>query len=104
VKSYPKPQRIKSESYRRYVASFPCFACGVEGFSQAAHPNGAGGATKASDLEVFPLCCTRPGVVGCHAEFDQCIGMTWEDRDTLTTQYVRRMQDIARAAGRWEFA
>lgn len=27
--SFPKPVRFKSESYRRYVASFPCMGCGI---------------------------------------------------------------------------
>jgi hypothetical protein len=102
VKSYPKPKRIKSESYRRWVASRPCICCGIEGFSQAAHPNGGGMGTKHSDLECFAMCATRPGELGCHAEFDQLIGVTLIGRRILERQYVKQTQDMARAAGRPE--
>lgn len=68
----PKNTPAKDERYRRLVASLPCIRCGVQGFSQAAHPNaGKGMGTKASDYECFPLCCDRPGVRGCHSVFDQ---------------------------------
>ena len=100
----PKPRRIKSESYRRWVATHACFDCGIEGYSQAAHPNGAGGATKASDLECFPLCCTRPGILGCHAVHDRLIGITLTERREREAAYVARMQSVARAAGRPEIA
>lgn len=59
--------------------------------------------TKASDLDTFPLCCTRPGHMGCHMIFDLCVDMTKAQRRELTTVYVERMQRIARAAGRKEF-
>ena len=101
---YPKPRRFKSESYRRYVASKPCFGCGIEGYSQCAHANGAGMGTKASDLDTFPLCSTRPGHMGCHMQFDLCIDMTKQQRRELTAEYVERMQGIAKADGRPEFA
>ena len=93
----PKPYRNKS--YRRYVASQPCFGCGAEGYSQCAHANGGGMGTKASDADTFPLCCTRPGVLGCHAEFDQCIGMTKQGRRDLTLDYVAKMQRRAALDG-----
>jgi hypothetical protein len=99
----PKPVRYENESYRRFVAGHACFACGVPKLSQCAHANGGGGATKASDLETFPLCSTRPGEVGCHYRFDQCIGMTKAQRRVLTVEYVQRMQSIAMEAGRPEF-
>ena len=99
----PKPRRVKNESYRQFVAGQPCFSCGVWGLSQACHPNGAGMGTKASDLECFPLCCTRQGIEGCHFRFDQCIGMTRMLRKELEAGYIARMQAIARAAGRPEF-
>jgi hypothetical protein len=94
---------VRSEAYRRYVASHPCFACGIEGWSQCAHANGSGMGTKASDLETFPLCCTRPGHMGCHMQFDLCIDMTKAQRRELTVQYVERMQAVAKADGRREF-
>ena len=60
--------------------------------------------TKTSDLETFPLCCARPGKIGCHTDFDSCLGMTKAKRRELTTAYVDRMQALARSAGRKEFA
>lgn len=98
-----KPTRYQNEAYRRYVASKPCFGCGIEGYSQCAHANGGGMGTKASDLDTFPLCCSRPGMLGCHMQFDLCIDMTKAERRELTIKYVERMHAIARADGRPEF-
>lgn len=72
-RAMPKaPRPVRSEKYRRRVAALPCFQCGIQGFSQAAHPNhGKARGRKQSDLECFPLCCTRPGEPGCHYRFDQ---------------------------------
>lgn len=68
----PKDDPVRSEAYRRAVASLPCVICGVSGFSQAAHGSeGKGMAIKACDLTLFPSCCDRPGVRGCHAKLDQ---------------------------------
>jgi hypothetical protein len=68
----PKRQRVRDEPYRRFVATLPCSHCQVEGYSQAAHPNtGKAKGRKADDTLCFPLCCDRPGVVGCHTLFDQ---------------------------------
>lgn len=72
--SYPKLKPYRNEAYRRKVAALPCVNCGIEGFSQCAHANGhlfgKAGARKADDRHTFPLCSTRPGVVGCHDLFD----------------------------------
>lgn len=66
------PEPLRDESYRRWVASLPCFACGIQGYSQCAHPNsGKAKGRKNSDEGCFPLCCDRPGVKGCHSRFDQ---------------------------------
>ena len=94
---------FRSEAYRRYVASKDCFGCGISGYSQCAHENGGGMGTKASDLETFPLCCTRPTHIGCHMAFDLCIDMSRAERRELTVQYVERMQAIAKSEGRREF-
>ena len=32
-----KAAPVRSEAYRRAVASLPCIACGIQGYSQAAH-------------------------------------------------------------------
>jgi hypothetical protein len=68
----PKRALVRDERYRRLVASLPCILCGVEGRSQAAHPNvGKAKGAKADDLLCFPLCADQPGTLGCHARFDQ---------------------------------
>jgi hypothetical protein len=66
----PKAEIERDAAYRRLVASLPCIHCGVQGYSQAAHGPAAGKAMKCSDRILFPLCCDRPGVVGCHQLFD----------------------------------
>lgn len=100
---FPKPKRVKNRAYRLWVAGHQCLCCGIEGHSQAAHPNGAGMGTKHSDLDVFPLCSTRPGHQGCHFMHDQCIDMSSQQRRELEAVYTATMQSIARAAGRPEF-
>lgn len=63
----PKTDYVRSEPYRRLVASLPCWRCGVVGYSQAAHADeGKGERIKACDLTCYPLCGPRMGVPGCH--------------------------------------
>ena len=77
VVQVPKDAPVRSEAYRRAVASLPCAICGVPGYSQCAHSNsGKGAGIKASDLDSFPLCTVHPVadgrlVQGCHERFDQ---------------------------------
>ena len=71
VVASPKENAVRSEPYRRLVAALSCCACGVEDYSQAAHPPPTGKGRKEDDRECFPLCCDRPLVVGCHFKFDQ---------------------------------
>ena len=67
-----KDNPVRSEAYRRAVASLPCAICGVYGYSQAAHANtGKGMGMKACDMTCFPACGPRPGFQGCHAALDQ---------------------------------
>jgi hypothetical protein len=100
----PKAKPVRSESYRRFVASFPCFGCGIEGYSQCAHANyGRGLGQKACDLQTFPLCAARPGHQGCHILHDQLIDIDRTTRRELEVGYVERMQAIARQHGRHEF-
>ena len=84
-----KREPIRDEAYRRWVASMPCIRCGVPGLSQAAHPNqGRGLGQKADDDLCFPLCSSRPGVVGCHEIHDQLRGMTLEERRQRELDYI----------------
>lgn len=67
-----KENPVRSEAYRRAVASLPCAACGIYGYSQHAHGNeGKGLSLKTDDRTGVPLCCARPGEEGCHTKFDQ---------------------------------
>ncbi len=67
----PKAAPVRSEAYRRAVAALPCIACGIQGYSQAAHLPPEAKGMKQSDLLTFPLCCTRGGIAGCHQDYDQ---------------------------------
>ena len=94
----PKLEPLRSEQYRRYVASFPCFHCGLAGSSQCAHANkGKGMGMKVCDRRTFPLCFP------CHSDLDNSRGMTREQRRDLEDRLVERMQAQARADNRPEF-
>lgn len=100
---FPKSKPVRSEAYRRWVASTACRRCQVESYSQAAHPNhGRGLGQKADDLLCFALCCTRPGILGCHAEHDQLRGMTLPERRERENAYIISQQVEALEAGRPE--
>jgi len=89
---------LRSESYRRFVASHACFECGLAGSSQCAHANeGKGLAMKVTDLASFPLCFR------CHSDLDHTRGMTRQERREKEAKFVARMRAIAVAAGRKEF-
>ncbi len=79
---------VRSKKWRQYVASLPCVGCGIEGYSQAAHVRGLGLGIKASDHECVPLCCARPGVPGCHAEYDST--RTVPDKSRTETGFLLR--------------
>lgn len=65
----PKAAPVECEAYRRLVAARPCINCGLEGSSQAAHPNtGKAKGMKADDRLCFPLC--HVGGNSCHGRFD----------------------------------
>ena len=52
----PKAATVRSEAYRRAVASLPCINCGVPGHSQCAHSNsGKGAGIKAVRRELEPV-------------------------------------------------
>ncbi len=98
----PKAPPVRSERYRRLVALLPCKACGIAEHSQAAHGSaGKGMAIKASDLELFPLCCDRPGVRGCHALLDQGALYAKEARRLIETAWAADTRRQIHAMGLW---
>ena len=97
---YPKTRIVRSERYRRWVASLPCIACGVEGFSQAAHANhGKGMGMKTCDTHTFALCAPHWGLIGCHQQHDMCIDMSRDERREHEARYIAQTQALARVAG-----
>lgn len=92
----PKSRPVRSEAYRRLVASLPCIMCGKHGRSQAAHANsGRGLGQKSPDLDLFPLCADGPGEHGCHSRFDRLIDMTLERRRALEREYIAKTHEMA---------
>lgn len=94
-----EPGLLRSEQHRKNVAALPCAVCRIEKFSQAAHPNfDKGMAMKNCDSLTFPLCCDRPGVLGCHSQHDQGGIYTkqeraqkeWEHIDATRAQLIRQ--------------
>lgn len=66
-----KDAPVRSEAYRRAVASLPCIFCGRVGHSQHAHTNaGKAKGMKNDDRDAMPLCADEPGRIGCHRRFD----------------------------------
>jgi hypothetical protein len=97
-----KDKPVRSEAYRRAVASLPCAICGIEGYGQAAHPNfGKGMAMKASDVLCFCLCGPRPGEAGCHARFDQSGYMTKDERRAFEKLAATLTQKLIVSRGLW---
>lgn len=79
-----KSRPYRSEKHRRLIASMPCIACGLEGYTQAAHRNeGKGMGIKACDSQMMPLCFR------CHSDLDQGGKLDRETRRTLELAYVK---------------
>ena len=102
-----KDNPVRSQQYRRAVASLPCINCGVPGYSQCAHSNsGKGAGIKASDLDSFPLCTVHPGadgrlVQGCHENFDQGALFTKAVRRELEPVWAANTRRRVKAMGLW---
>jgi hypothetical protein len=98
----PKAETLEHEGYRRLVALLPCKNCGVGSYSQAAHPNtGKGMGAKTDDRLCFPLCCDRPGVRGCHPQFDQAALFPKHVRRALEPAWARDTQRQIISLGLW---
>ena len=97
-----KDNPVRSEAYRRAVASLPCAICGVYGYSQAAHANtGKGMGMKACDMTCFPACGPRPGFQGCHAALDQGALFLKAVRRELEPVWAADTQRRIHAMGLW---
>lgn len=102
-----KAAPVRSEAYRRAVASLPCINCKVPGYSQCAHSNsGKGAGIKASDLDSFPLCTVHLGadgglVQGCHERFDQGALFSKAVRRELEPVWAADTQRKIHAMGLW---
>ena len=100
--SIPKAQPVRSEAYRRAVASLPCCICGIAGQSQAAHGSGAGTAVckgmglKSCDLTCFPACALR-----CHPALDQAALFSKAARHQLEPVWAADTQRKIQAMGKW---
>lgn len=84
---------MRDEQYRRLVAQLPCYYCGIEGRTQAAHADkGKGLGIKSSDLTCYPLCGPTTGDPGCHYRigsggfFDKEARRSFEKKAMLATQ------------------
>lgn len=95
---------LRSEAYRRAVASLPCSYCGIEGYSQHAHENaGKGKGMKVDDRCAMPLCCARPGIEGCHAAFDsyRLLPGGREAHHTQGRAWAKQTRNQIRESGQW---
>jgi hypothetical protein len=99
--AYPKQNAVESKPYRMQVAKLPCIHCGIEGYSQAAHPPPTGKAMKEDDRECFPLCCTRPLITGCHVEFDQYMLIPQPLMRAQAAQWGEQTRDVIHGNGDW---
>ena len=99
----PKGQYLRSEKYRRFVASLDCAHCGIAGLSNACHADqNKGMGLKACDSTVWPGCVSRPGGrVGCHELIGGTGLFTKSQRRTLEHVYGKATQDEAKASGQW---
>lgn len=102
----PKENAIYSEPYRRLVAALPCIVCGIEGYSQAAHPPPTAKGRKEDDRLTFPLCAIHPGasgdlVQGCHFEFDQMQMVPRADMRHVAGHFATQTRQQIRDAGQW---
>ena len=98
----PKDAPLRSESYRRWVASLACVHCGRPGPSQCAHGDeGKGMAIKACDSTCIPLCADVFGRRGCHSLIGATGEFSREQRRTLEARYARLVRRFAQVLNRW---
>lgn len=107
VLAVAKEDAIRSEQYRRLVASLPCINCGIEGYTQHAHANtGKGASIKVDDRRAFPLCTVHPGpdgqlVLGCHERLDQGLLFSKGERRIKEVLWIQLTISMLLRAGAW---
>lgn len=84
----PKTKPLRNRAYRMMVAALPCIHCGIQGHSQAAHGPTLGARIKASDRELFPLCCVSGN--DCHRRFDHYELFNRQDRVLTAAMWAAR--------------
>lgn len=103
--SLPKRVYLRSEPYRRWVASLDCAHCGRGGPSQAAHSDagsdGKGMGLKACDSAIFAACADRPAAIGCHSMLGATGMFTRWQQQRLADGYIEQTQRRAIAEGKW---
>lgn len=99
----PKDAPLRSEAYRRYVASLPCCICSKPGPTQCAHSDGGGKGMgiKTSDATCFPLCADSPGRRGCHSAMGASGIFTRDKRRELELMYSEQTRTQAVEDGAW---
>lgn len=99
VRAAPKDAPVRSEPYRRLVASLPCDNCGTIGHSQAAHADqGKGMGVKTCDLTCYPACGPHTVFMhyserqeqGCHSRIGSSGYLTREDRREYEAEAAAR--------------
>lgn len=103
--SVPKHVYLRSEPYKRWVASLDCAHCFKGGPTQAAHSDagadGKGKSIKADDSTCFPACADDLGRRGCHSILGSTGLFTREQQQTLAASYARLTQEAALEQGKW---
>lgn len=98
----PKSAPKRDESYRRWVASQPCWNCGAVGRSQAAHADaGKGIGIKSSDETLYPLCADQPMHNGCHTVLGMTGLFSQAERRSLEKTAAEDTKRRAQWAGAW---
>ena len=101
----PKRQYLRSEPFRRWVASLDCAHCGRAGPSQAAHSDasrdGKGLGIKSTDAALWPGCADAPGRVGCHTLIGSSGRFSRAQSQALAATYIARTQAKAVTDGVW---
>lgn len=98
-----KDEAVRSEPYRRLVASLPCANCGRVGRSQHAHTNaGKAKGMKNDDRDAMPLCADDYGILGCHSRFDRyALFLDREEHRRKGAEWAEQTRSRIEALGLW---